>query len=136
MFMPSGIVAASGLGIIVATDENISEVSLSPSNARAGYQAQLDGNVIAVKTINADIGDWLLPKYLAPGDYQVRCAPVGDTVSGDPINTWVNASEAPFWFFDQVGTGSKSATLTIDYRKGAGAILKTITATIYAEVTL
>lgn len=125
-------------GRITAINESVFESRVSPLDARAGVQYETDGDTTARKnTGDAALTAWLTPSFGAPGTYEIRCNNVGDALKAgsDSLNTWLALSTQRHWEIEETGTGTKAATLTIDFRKGTGPIIKTVTVTLDIEVT-
>ena len=122
---------------ITAEDESVFDVAISPADARAGIQYETDGETLGRKNGgNTSLTDWVTPTSAASGSYEVRCNATGDALkSGSAaLNTWLALSTQRHWEIEVTGIGVKSATLTVDFRKNGGSIIKTVTITLNAEV--
>lgn len=113
---PTGIVDISAGGIV-------NDTTSAPDTAQAGVNFEADGDIEAFTsaTGDVDVGDWVTPKAVAPGSYEIMAHQnSGDAVSGT-LDTWLSFPQT--WTTpEQLLSGSKLANLTISIRLG-GVVL-------------
>ena len=132
--LTAGLGAASGVVNIsggFAVDDTIG----GPGTASAAVNFETDGDVMAViSTGSSDAGDWIVPKSMAPGAYEIMAHQnSGDAVGGDPLDTWHALTSLRSWSLTQGVVGEKSANLTVSIRLG-GVTLSSGTVTLHAQV--
>ena len=104
----------------------------------ATYTLESDGDVIIATTVDGslDAGDWISPKASAPSDYEVQATLVSGTLSTGTTGSWLALSSNRSWTLQRVTVGvATQVTLTIEIRKGSGAVLASATVTLDAERT-
>lgn len=70
--------------------------------------------------------DWITPTSSAPGDYQIRFTLTsGTTFSGVASGTWYALTSDRECYLFRSSAGNSSCGVTVDIRKGTGAILAT-----------
>jgi len=108
---PSGFVDISDGG---AVDDTTS----APDTAQAGINFEADGDIESFTSAagDVDVGDWVTPKAVAPGAYEIMAHQnSGDAVSGT-LDTWLSFPQT--WVTpEQLLPGSKTASLTISIRR-------------------
>ena len=104
----------------------------------ATYTLESDGDVMSATTDggSVDAGDWIDPKANAPSDYEVQATLVSGTLSTGTTGSWLALSSNRSWTLQRVTVGAATqVTLTIEIRKGSGAVLASATVTLDAERT-
>lgn len=137
--VPTHFYSANGTVAIIATNTFI--LRTNPSGmAFAGYFAYSDGRVYKDQDNTGGVyfQDWN-DAILRPNDYQIYCSATGDTahLTGSTRNAWLALSSTRGWTLTANTNGDNwSVTLTISFRKGTGATLKTITVVLRAQYGL
>jgi hypothetical protein len=104
----------------------------------ATYTLESDGDVIIATTVDGslDAGDWISPKASAPSDYEVQATLNAGTLTSGTTGSWLALSSNRSWTLQRVTVGvATQVTLTIEIRKGSGAVLASATVTLDAERT-
>ena len=120
---------------------SLSGVAVSSTGAgtqTATYTLESDGDVMSATTDggSVDAGDWIDPKANAPSDYEVQATLVAGTLSTGTTGSWLALSSNRSWTLQRVTVGvATQVTLTIEIRKGSGAVLASATVTLDAERT-
>jgi hypothetical protein len=120
---------------------SLSGVAVSSTGAgtqTATYTLESDGDVMSATTDggSVDAGDWIDPKANAPSDYEVQATLVAGTLSTGTTGSWLALSSNRSWTLQRVTVGAATqVTLTIEIRKGSGAVLASATVTLDAERT-
>lgn len=121
--MTAGVPGANGV-VNIAAGGAMSDTVAGPS-LQVSLTFENDGDIVGTSsaTGSADLGDWITPKGAAPGSYQIMAhQESGDAVSGT-LDTWLALTSSRTWALpEQIGAGSKSATLTVSIRLG-GVVL-------------
>jgi hypothetical protein len=116
----------------------VSVYSAGAGTQTATYTLESDGDVVTATTGggSVDAGDWIVPKASAPSDYEVRATLVSGTLSTGTTGSWLALSSNRSWTLQRVTVGAATqVTLTIEIRKGSGAVLASATVTLDAERT-
>lgn len=107
---PTGVVDISSGGLV-------DDTTSAPDSAQAWVTFEADGDIEAGTsgTGDTDVGDWVTPKAVAPGAYEIMAHQnSGDAVTGT-LDTWLSFPQT--WSTpEQIGAGSKTANLTISIR--------------------
>lgn len=123
---------------IDARNESVTDSAIFPNDARAGIQYETDGDTTALRNAgNINLTDWLNPKTAAPGDYQIRATLNSGSLEATLSNStgvWLALTSTRRWQCQVTGTGIQTADLTIDFRLGTGAILKSVNVDLEATV--
>lgn len=97
---------------------SIDDSTAAPDTAQAGVTFEADGDIASFTSAagSVDVGDWITPKAVAPGAYEIMAHQnSGDAVSGT-LDTWLSFPQS--WFTpEQLVAGSKAANLTISIRR-------------------
>jgi hypothetical protein len=104
----------------------------------ATYTLESDGDVIIATTVDGslDAGDWISPKASAPSDYEVRATLNSGTLTSGTTGSWLALSSNRSWTLTRVVVGvADQVDLTIEIRKGSGAVLASASVTLDAERT-
>jgi hypothetical protein len=112
--------------------------SVGAGTQTATYTLESDGDVMSATTGggSVDQGDWIDPKANAPSDYEVQATLVSGTLSTGTTGSWLALSSNRSWTLQRVTVGAATqVTLTIEIRKGSGAVLASATVTLDAERT-
>jgi hypothetical protein len=112
--------------------------SVGAGTQTATYTLESDGDVMSATTDggSVDAGDWIDPKANAPSDYEVQATLVSGTLSTGTTGSWLALSSNRSWTLQRVTVGvATQVTLTIEIRKGSGAVLASATVTLDAERT-
>jgi hypothetical protein len=112
--------------------------SVGAGTQTATYTLESDGDVMSATTDggSVDAGDWIDPKANAPSDYEVQATLVAGTLSTGTTGSWLALSSNRSWTLQRVTVGvATQVTLTIEIRKGSGAVLASATVTLDAERT-
>jgi hypothetical protein len=131
----------AAFGAIGGDRISLSGVSVSSVGAgtqTATYTLESDGDVMSATTGggSVDQGDWIDPKANAPSDYEVQATLVSGTLSTGTTGSWLALSSNRSWTLQRVTVGAATqVTLTIEIRKGSGAVLASATVTLDAERT-
>ena len=131
----------AAFGAIGGDRISLSGVSVSSVGAgtqTATYTLESDGDVMSATTGggSVDQGDWISPKASAPSDYEVQATLVSGTLSTGTTGSWLALSSNRSWTLQRVTVGvATQVTLTIEIRKGSGAVLASATVTLDAERT-
>lgn len=120
--------------VITIVDDLISDIGLGAGSAR--YQLDADGDItqITLALGTVDIGDWIIPKSAAGGNYEVRATlQSGDTPIGT-LGSWLSLGTNRGWTLSQSGVGTKTCDLLIEIRlTSSGLVLDSATITLEAE---
>lgn len=131
--------AGESFGIVTVSGESILSASFG-GTVTAGVRFSSSGivskNVNSIYTQIDAATDWIIPNSAAPDDYQVRCTFTGATPSGAATNTWLALSTTREWLVtDTTDNGvAVTSTLTIEIRKGTGAVISSGVYSLSAEV--
>ena len=123
------------------TLSNVSVYSAGAGTQTATYTLESDGDVVTATTPggSVDVGDWISPKASAPSDYEVQATLNAGTLSGGSSATgsWLALTSNRLWRVAQIVNSGESnaADLTIEIRKGSGAVLASANVTLDAERT-
>jgi hypothetical protein len=106
----------------------------------ATYTLESDGDVVTATTDggSVDAGDWIDPKASAPSDYEVQATLNAGTltVGSSATGSWLALTSDRSWSVRQTVIGvADTGDLTIEIRKGSGAVLASATVTLDAERT-
>lgn len=112
----------------------VDDVELAPSSALARIDFESDGDITSITSVGSvDSGDWITPKAIAPGSYEIMAHQnSGDAVTGT-LDTWQALSSSRSWSLEQIVAGEQSANLTISIRLGE-MVLSVGTFTLHAQV--
>ena len=116
----------------------VSVSSVGTGTQTATYTLESDGDVMSATTDggSVDEGDWIDPKAAAPSDYEVQATLVGGTLSTGTTGSWLALTSNRSWTLQRVTVGvADQVDLTIEIRKGSGAVLASATVTLDAERT-
>lgn len=107
---PTGVVDISSGG-------NVDDSTSAPDTAQAGVNFTADGDIESFTSAsgNVDVGDWVTPKAVAPGAYEIMAhQDSGDAVLGT-LDAWLSFPQT--WTTpEQLIPGTKTASLTISIR--------------------
>lgn len=112
--------------------------SVGAGSQTATYTLESDGDVVTATTPlgSSDIGDWIDPKASAPSDYEVQATLNSGTLTTGTTGSWLALSSNRSWTLTRLTVGAATqVTLTIEIRKGSGAVLASATVTLDAERT-
>jgi hypothetical protein len=114
--------------------------STGSGSQTATYTLESDGDVVTATTPlgSSDISDWIDPKASAPSDYEVKATLNSGTLNGGSSATgsWLALTTNRSWGVTQIIVGvADTGDLTIEIRKGSGAVLASATVTLDAERT-
>lgn len=125
----------TGLPVITITNQNLSNVTFSPTNSTNGYR--LDSNGKVYENDNASFGfleDWVTPNGAA-SNYECYVTVTSGTLSSGTSGSWLSLGTTRDWTVLQTSVGVKTCTFTVDIRKiGTTTVLDSATITIEAEV--
>lgn len=126
---------ADGTPIIQLSDTLIAG-SIPNGLAFAGYFVQSDGKVYKDTNTGGTsyFEDWCQPVGRAPSNYQLHCS-VNSTLymTGNSFNTWLALTSTRGWTLEPPQDGNLYIrTLTLQIRKGTGAVIDTATITLRA----
>lgn len=81
--------------------------------------------------------DWIIPNYIAPGNYEVEAVVTSGSLTGGTTSTWQALTSDRTWYVQQNAgvVGTKSATITVNIRAGSGSTIATASYTLQATVT-
>ena len=116
----------------------VSVSSVGAGTQTATYTLESDGDVMSATTDggSVDQGDWISPKASAPSDYEVQATLNAGTLTSGTTGSWLALSSNRSWTLGRVTVGvATQVTLTIEIRKGSGAVLASATVTLDAERT-
>jgi hypothetical protein len=102
----------------------------------ATYTLESDGDIVRFTTPlgSGDIGDWISPKSAAPSNYEVRATLNSGSLTSGTTDSWLALTSNRSWSLTRVVVGAADQVdLTIEIRKGSGAVLATATVTLDAE---
>jgi len=111
---PSGVVNLTGGG-------GASDTVAAPGTAQATCQFESDGDIVSITTTSGtvDVGDWVTPRAVAPGAYEILAhVNSGTSPTGSALDTWLALTSNRSWTLTQVGAGSKTVNMTISIRIG------------------
>ena len=113
------------------TDQNVADITLTPTDATATYTLQSGGNVVNHNSLLLE--QWLLKG--AAGDYEARATVLsGDPPNSGTLNTWLALSTTRSWSQTQTTPGVRSGEITVEIRDATTlAILDSATINITAE---
>ena len=114
--------------------------STGSGSQTATYTLESDGDVVTATTPlgSSDISDWIDPKASAPSDYEVQATLNAGTltVGSSATGSWLALTSDRSWSVRQTVIGvADTGDLTIEIRKGSGAVLASATVTLDAERT-
>jgi hypothetical protein len=130
----SAAAGAGGSARITIDDLTVTQdAGQNPANAE--YRLEGGGDIIANTDANpnVDVGDWIFPKTLVSGIYEVRATLNSGTTPVGTLNTWLSLSANRSWSLQQIDTGTKACSLTIEIRIGPN-VLDTATINLVATV--
>lgn len=112
--------------------------SVGAGTQTATYTLESDGDVISATTPggSVDEGDWIDPKASAPSDYEVKATLNSGTLNGGSSATgsWLALTSNRSWGVTQIVVGvADTGDLTIEIRRGSGAVLASANVTLDAE---
>lgn len=116
----------------------VSDTTVSPTNARASFQLQSDGDVarITVSTGGGgtvDVGDWITPAAAAGANYEVQATVNSGSLTSGTTGSWLALSSTRTWALDQTSVGSSSCELLIEIRLAStGGVLDSAVVTLDA----
>jgi hypothetical protein len=91
--------------------------------AFASISFESDGDVVSANTGGtSDDGNWVEPKYAAPGAYEIMAHQnSGDALAGgsSALDTWLALSSTRTWVLSTSGAAAKNASLTVSIRLGS-----------------
>lgn len=102
----------------------------------ATYTLESDGDVISATTPggSVDEGDWIDPKASAPSDYEVQATLNSGTLTSGTTGSWLALSSNRSWTLTRAVVGAATQVdLTIEIRRGSGAVLASANVTLDAE---
>ena len=116
--------------------DSVEDFSAGAAAAYVTYEP--DGDVITITNSNGvvDVGDWIVPKAIAPGAYTIRAEVLSGTLSASSsaTNADLALTSARSWGVEHVGPGSATATIRVTIKLG-GATLAIRDITLTAIVT-
>jgi len=125
----------TGLPVISITDQNLINVTFSPTNSTQSYRLDANGKVYDVKNGSASfIEDWVTPTGAA-SSYEAFVTVTSGTLSSGTSGSWVALSSTRDWSVTRTSVGVNACTFTVDIRKvGTSTVLDSATIDLTAEV--
>ena len=117
----------------------VSDSTVSPTNANARLQLTSTGDINSIKVTGGttDLGDWVVPKAAAGGNFEAKSTVTSGSLSTDPsAGSWVALSSSLTWGRAQSTNGTSQAVFTLEIRRvGTTTTLASSTVTLNAERT-
>jgi hypothetical protein len=131
----AGIIASVGGNPIVLDDDSVSDGSVSPSNAQAGYDYDSDGTTDVWDNGVASGPSWFrgAPSVGFGAGYEIRCTvDSGDAPNGfsPAVNTWHALSTNRDFRLTTSTAETLSGTWTIEIRVASGSTVASHTLTV------
>lgn len=137
--MTGPAIAMASVGpVITLANATITGIGATPSTAT--YTLESDGDIVKDEHgVSADLGDWIVPRANAGGDWEVMCTAVPDsniTVGSSARGSWLALSSNRAWICQRLTVpGTNTETLTIQIRRAATGVVKaTCTITLNATI--
>jgi hypothetical protein len=121
--------------LVSVPSANISDAVGAPSIATASVSFENDGDRIEATSLGSvDVGDWITPKALAPGGYEIMAhLNSGNTPAGSALDTWLALTGNRGWSLTTTGISEHlTANLTVSIRL-SGAVIASGTIVLDAE---
>lgn len=126
--------------VTLSTSYSASDTTVAPTNANARFKLEADGDIIKTLVTGGatDLGDWIVPKAAAGGNYEAKSTLTSGTLSADPsAGSWVALSSDREWGLARTTNGISTAIFTLDIRRvGTTVTLASATVTLSAERTV
>lgn len=106
-------------------------------NAAATLQLDADGDITGQTDLLGlhDVGDWIIPKAAAGGNYECRLTVNSGSVDIGSTGSWLSLSSNRAWSQSQVGVGESTANVTLEVRQASsGVVLDSQTFDFFATV--
>lgn len=125
----------TGLATVSITNQNLINVTFSPTNSTQTYRLNSNGKVYDVKNGTASlIEDWVTPNSAA-SNYECFVTVTSGTLSSGTSGSWLSLGTTRDWSVTQTAIGVKTCVFTVDIRKiSTTTVLDSATITIEAEV--
>jgi len=114
----------------------VAVLSTGNGSQTATYTLESDGDVVTATTDggSVDAGDWIDPKAAAPSDYEVQATLNAGTLTSGTTGSWLALSSNRSWTLTRATVGTATQVdLTIEIRRGSGAVLASANVTLDAE---
>jgi hypothetical protein len=107
------LLVAAGVKISLGTASGNSFLGAGTATAQYELASNGDINATTVNNTKNNVGAWISPRFNMAG-YDCRVTLSAGAFSSGVNNTWQNLGTTRTWTVSQVGTGSSSATYTVE----------------------
>lgn len=135
MSLIAAVAGTMGGPRVSISNENIQDITVSPTNASAGYQLTSSGaiNSVTVSGGTVQIGTWITPTSAAGADYDVY---VSGAVTTGTVDTWLSLGSTRTWSIEATSVGISAVDITVQIRRTpSGSVIDTATISLEAEKT-
>ena len=123
--------------ITLSASYTATDSTVSPTNANCRFALEADGDIIRTLITGGatDLGDWIVPKAAAGGNYECKSTLTSGSLTSDPsAGLWVALSADRTWSRAQTTNGSSQAIFTLEIRLvGTSTTLASTTVTLNAD---